>query len=109
MKNPLAHRDPAVIDGMPAAPLAANILAALSDEGGALVLASACSPRELAMAQAEGRHMAGGYVLRTRQWREHAERAIENVVRLESREQPAGTTVDLDATDEFVPLLPETP
>lgn len=69
----------------------AEAIPALSAEGGALVTSAACSPMELAFARAESRFFVDengfGFVLRYRQWREHAERAIANLVVIE---QPAG-------------------
>lgn len=70
---------------------------ALLAEGGALVTSSACSPMELAGARCEGRFFVdadgNGFVLRYRQWREHAERAIAN----------QGVPPSLEETGEFVP------
>ncbi len=70
---------------------------ALLAEGGALVTSSACSPMELAIARTEDRFFVDadgcGFVLRYRQWREHAERAIAN----------QGMPPSLEETGEFVP------
>lgn len=74
-----------------------NALKALLVEGGALVTSSACSPMELAFARSEDRFFVdadgNGFVLRYRQWREHAERAIAN----------QGVPPSLEETGEFVP------
>lgn len=73
---------------------------ALLKEGGAIVCSAACSPMELAFARSEGRFFVDengyGFVLRYRQWREHAERAIACLTLVESRVP--------DDTGEFVPL-----
>lgn len=70
---------------------------ALLAEGGALVASAACSPMELAFARSEDRFFVdadgNGFVLRYRQWREHAERAIAN----------QGVPPSLEETGEFVP------
>jgi hypothetical protein len=79
----------------------AEAIPALSAEGGAIVTSAACSPMELAFARTEGRFFVDadgcGFVLRYRQWREHAERAIANL----------GVPKSLEDTGEFVsPTIP---
>lgn len=73
---------------------------ALLKEGGALVGSAACSPMELAFARTEGRFFVDengyGFVLRYRQWREHAERAIACLALVEAKVP--------DDTVEFVPM-----
>ena len=58
-----------------------DILTALMDERGAIVMSADCSEMELVFARKEGRFYVDadgfGFVLRMRQWRINAEAALE--------------------------------